>query len=136
MTAREKLDARATELKLDGTGLSNTKLAKLIKDTEAANASPADQSTGNQPVAETISGAALKSDAQAAADTQAAADAQAAASEEGPTITVVGPKKGRWRIGRQFTLEPTVIAVSDLTEDQIAALERDPLLIINAAASR
>ena len=130
MTAREKLDARATELKLDGTGLSNTKLAKLIKDTEAANASPADQSTGNQPAAETISGAALKS------DTQAAADAQAAASREGLTITVVGPKKGRWRIGRQFTLEPTVIAVSDLTEDQIDALERDPLLIINAAASR
>jgi len=50
------------------------------------------------------------------------------------TITVRGPAKGRWRAGRHFTPEPTVIPLTDLTEDQVAALDADPELTVLPAA--
>ena len=43
-------------------------------------------------------------------------------------IEVIGPKAGRWRIGRQFTADPVLIRLEDLTEDAIAALMSDPRL--------
>ena len=45
-----------------------------------------------------------------------------------PTVVVKGPAKGRWRIGRHFTPEPTSFAASDLSEAQVAALLSDPEL--------
>lgn len=130
MTAREKLDLRAAELKLDGTGLSNTKLAKLIKDTETEQAAASNTSAAtNVQTATTANDAsAAARSVNAATKAQAAAEAQSAAAE---TITVVGPKKGRWRAGRHFTLEPTVIPMSDLTEAQFDAIDSDPLLVVS-----
>lgn len=48
-------------------------------------------------------------------------------------IMVVGPKGGRWRAGRHFTPEPTIIDVEDLTEEDGNALISDPKLIVGPA---
>ena len=47
-----------------------------------------------------------------------------------PTVLVTGPEKGRWRIGRKFTREPTSIPVTELTEAQFLALQADPELMV------
>lgn len=46
------------------------------------------------------------------------------------TVVVKGPAKGRWRIGRHFTAEPTSIAEADLTPEQKDALANDPELTV------
>ena len=46
------------------------------------------------------------------------------------TVVVTGPKAGRRRAGRAFGLEPVSINAMDLTEDEIAALQADPLLTV------
>lgn len=51
------------------------------------------------------------------------------------TVVVKGPEKGRWRAGRHFTMEPTSIPLSDLTEVQIEALCGDPLLTVAVVAA-
>ncbi|WP_054006438.1 hypothetical protein [Cypionkella psychrotolerans] len=49
---------------------------------------------------------------------------------KGPTIVVKGPAKGRWRIGRHFTSEPTSIPARALNEAQWHALNGDPELLV------
>lgn len=44
------------------------------------------------------------------------------------TVVVTGPAAGRRRIGRAFGPEPVSINATDLTEDEIAALQADPAL--------
>lgn len=46
-------------------------------------------------------------------------------------VTVVGPKNGRWRIGRHFTAEPTKILAEELSKDDLIALRGDPRLIVS-----
>ena len=48
----------------------------------------------------------------------------------GITVTITGPKQGRWRAGRHFSDEPTVIEIDTLTEDDLDALRGDPMLSI------
>lgn len=48
---------------------------------------------------------------------------------EGLQVTVHGPAKGRWRVGRHFTPEPVVIQASDLTGAQAKQLSEDPELV-------
>lgn len=43
---------------------------------------------------------------------------------------ITGPRKGRWRAGRFFTAEPTLVPVRDLTDDEIEALLHDPAIHI------
>ncbi|MGV8987647.1 MAG: hypothetical protein ACOH2H_15355 [Cypionkella sp.] len=43
---------------------------------------------------------------------------------------VVGPAKGRWRAGRMFGPEPTILTDIDMTEGQIDQLVADPGLVI------
>lgn len=45
-------------------------------------------------------------------------------------LQVVGPARGRWRIGRHFTQEVTVLLVEELTEEEVAALKADPVLAV------
>lgn len=45
-------------------------------------------------------------------------------------VTITGPKQGRWRAGRHFSAEPTVIGIDTLTEDELEALRGDPMLPI------
>ncbi len=48
----------------------------------------------------------------------------------GPCVSIVGPKRGRWRAGRHFTAEATLIPLADLTEDEMAAIRLDPALTV------
>lgn len=45
-----------------------------------------------------------------------------------PTVVVTGPEKGRWRIGRKFTREPSSIPVGELSAAEMEALSADPEL--------
>jgi hypothetical protein len=45
-------------------------------------------------------------------------------------VVVIGPQKGRWRIGRHFGPGETYIAASELNETQIAALQADAELVV------
>jgi hypothetical protein len=49
---------------------------------------------------------------------------------KGFVLRVKGPAKGRWRAGRHFGPEEVKIAAADLTEDEIAQLNGDPLLTV------
>ena len=49
---------------------------------------------------------------------------------EVPVLQVVGPAKGRWRIGQKFTPEVTVLVLADLTHGQMQALSDDPELVV------
>jgi hypothetical protein len=47
-------------------------------------------------------------------------------------VTVIGPKTGRWRIGRQFFRRPvTEIPLANLSVDELAELEADPKLKVS-----
>lgn len=48
----------------------------------------------------------------------------------GVFVAVTGPAGGRWRAGRKFTPEPTLIDVSTLTEEEQEAIVSDPELRI------
>lgn len=43
-------------------------------------------------------------------------------------VQVVGPAKGRWRIGRHFTQEPTMLVAQLLSQDELLRLYADPEL--------
>lgn len=47
-----------------------------------------------------------------------------------PSITVFGPAKGRWRAGRFFGSEATIVLLSDISDDQLLALHGDPELVV------
>lgn len=73
-------------------------------------------------------------DAKPAAQTPPAqtADASAIAKKGKPTVTTIsvqGPAAGRWRAGRKFGAEPVDILLADLTDDQLAAIKGDPVLM-------
>lgn len=48
----------------------------------------------------------------------------------GFSVRVVGPKRGRRRIGRQFGPEPVLIPLDELSEEDRASLAADPVLSI------
>ncbi|SOC20618.1 hypothetical protein [Rhodobacter maris] len=64
-------------------------------------------------------------------DTARAEDnAEVQSAPGGITVTITGPKQGRWRAGRHFSAEPVVIELDDLSEDELAALRDDPALTV------
>lgn len=65
----------------------------------------------------------MKLDAEVAA-------VKALASAEVPHVAVMGPTKGRWRIGRHFSPMPTLIALADLAEGDLERLTADPELVV------
>lgn len=52
--------------------------------------------------------------------------------DEGPkrssSITVTGPRRGRWRAGRHFGSVAVTIPLSELSESDLTAIENDPAL--------
>ena len=48
------------------------------------------------------------------------------------TIAVTAPGGPRRRAGMRFDAQPTVLQLADLNDDQIAALQSDPMLSIRA----
>lgn len=63
-------------------------------------------------------------------DTAQAEDQAEVQPAGGITATITGPKQGRWRAGRHFSADPTVIEIDTLTEDELEALRGDPMLSI------
>lgn len=60
-------------------------------------------------------------------------DAVAAAAPPSASITVRGPKAGRWRAGLWFGPTQVSFQAGDLSADQLAALDGDPLLTVTRA---
>jgi hypothetical protein len=57
-------------------------------------------------------------------------DTPPAVVDLGPCVSITGPKRGRWRAGRYFTAEATVIPLADLTDDEMVAIRLDPALTV------
>ena len=49
-------------------------------------------------------------------------------------VTVVAKQASRWRIGRQFGPVPVDIPAAELSEDDLARLRADPLLVVLAGS--
>jgi hypothetical protein len=50
-------------------------------------------------------------------------------------VTVVAKQPSRWRIGRQFGPTPVEIPLDQLSEDELARLNADPLLVVTAGSA-
>ena len=135
--ARLALEARAKEL--------GVKFAPNIGDERLqARVDAAEPKTGDAPTAD--DGEAPAATAPTAPEPAVAAPAAPAAPEvttdskgqartepaedPGPVVTVIGPKKGRWRAGRHFTREAAKIPLSELAEAELEALKGDPRLTV------
>lgn len=70
-----------------------------------------------------------KSQAPINPDAATAEAKKPAAKKSTGKITVIGPAAGRWRAGRKFGAEPVEIALADLSQDQLAALQGDAALM-------
>jgi hypothetical protein len=49
-------------------------------------------------------------------------------------LQIVSRPASFWRCGRQFSAEPTVIALSELSEDEVATLKAEPMLAVAEVA--
>jgi hypothetical protein len=49
---------------------------------------------------------------------------------KGDGVVVVGPAKGRWRIGRHFGPSETHIPAAELSQEMVTALQADPSLFV------
>ncbi len=74
----------------------------------------------------------------AASDTSTAAPAAEAApakpvkaGKKGDTITVVGPPRGSYRAGQFFGPTATVVDLSTISAEQLAAIKADPRLHVS-----
>lgn len=66
------------------------------------------------------------------AEAKAEAEAQARA-EAVPALSIVSRHEGFRRAGFAFGKEPKVIALANLSDDQVAALQGDPMLTVAEA---
>jgi len=95
-------------------------------------ADPALAETGAVLVpAEPVGAGVAEADASMATPAAAAIAAATSGAVTGPHVTVVGPERGRRRIGRAFGREPIRIPLSELSQAEIAELERDPALAVS-----
>lgn len=95
-------------------------------------------SKDNQPEEGTKDGAENGMDVQKGAAATPATPAKAKAkaktktkAKSGAKVTVIGPKQGRYRIGRKFGAEPVAIPLDDLGKDELKALQDDPALSVS-----
>ena len=49
-------------------------------------------------------------------------------------FVIVGPRLGRWRAGRQFGQEPTIISADELTFEQFLSIHDDPMLLVQVVS--
>lgn len=107
---RKELEVRAAKVGLDYPhNIGDAKLEERVQAAEAA--------------------------AQGAGGQDAGGDTSPASTEPEPPAEVdvyeiKGPKKGRRRAGRHFGIEPVMIPADELTEDDLEALEADPLITV------
>jgi hypothetical protein len=93
--------------------------------TEAASGPTPDPETGTEGQAATAGEGSPPPAGAVAAD----------APQPVPSLVIIGPKAGRRRAGRQFGPEPVTLAVSDLSEAEIAALTGDPALTVQTVSA-
>lgn len=147
MTDRKTLETRATELGIKFTdGWKDSTLENRIDAVEKANAEAeatkgdvigsADEDQEHSKSGET---GTPQSTEQERAEVRAAVDAlpdETPVVPEPTEITLVGfvdvtgPAKGRWRIGKHFTRQTQRIALADLKDGELDALEADPELAV------
>jgi hypothetical protein len=157
MTDRTTLEARATELGIKFTdGWKDTTLENRIAAQEKTNAETEANATTTNVIGATDTRATAQNDKyqehskSGETDTphsteQERAELLAAVAdlpEETPIlpdpmnitligyVDVTGPAKGRWRIGKHFTRQTQRIALADLKDGQLDALEADPELAV------
>lgn len=105
----------------------------MVKKPTAAQTAEEDQKTAaadlnaSGPVAPATGNEGEAKAAEAGAEGPAAG---AVATPDQPSITVFGPAKGRWRAGRFFGPEATIVLLSDISDDQLLALHGDPELVV------
>ncbi|MBY6118539.1 hypothetical protein KUV64_05305 [Mameliella alba] len=146
---REELDARAAELGISTSSRwKDETVAEKIAEAEAEQAgsdtTPEGTSDGPGPVQGAGEGAAPTEPAdeenqgsapvaEAAAAPQEVAKPATLDPEQSPegVLTVIGPRKGRWRAGRHFSPEPVKIPLAELGDDEIAMLAGDPKLTLS-----
>lgn len=127
MGKKDDLLARAKELDIDvPANATIPTLERLVAEKEGGTPAGGSGDADNGSGGSSNTGGAASNDAgdSGAKDQEALGDA--------PSITVVGPGKGRRRIGRRFTPEPTSIPLSELEGGELEALRGDPLLIVSA----
>jgi hypothetical protein len=71
-----------------------------------------------------------KAAAQQAAGLVSKAISDAKQPETASVVTVIGPKRGRWRGGRRFGREPVNIPHDQLSEAELEQLCSDPVLAV------
>lgn len=120
---REELDARAAKLGISTSSRwKDETVAEKIAEAEAKQAgsdtTPEGATDGSGPV-------------QGA--TEQTAPIKSSDPEQPPegVLTVIGPRKGRWRAGRHFSPEPVKIPLAELSDDEIAMLAGDPKLTLS-----
>ncbi|BBU57391.1 hypothetical protein KU6B_36560 [Mameliella alba] len=146
---REELDARAAELGISTSSRwKDETVAEKIAEAEAALAGSDTTPEGGSDVPGPVQGAgegaaptepADEEDQGSAPVAEAAAAPQEVAKPAAPdpeqppegVLTVIGPRKGRWRAGRHFSPEPVKIPLADLSDDEIAMLAGDPKLTLS-----
>ncbi|MBL4751461.1 MAG: hypothetical protein JKX71_12925 [Amylibacter sp.] len=117
-------------------------MAKLTVEQKAKAAEAAKLKAEEEAKAQAEADAAklkAEDEAKAQAEAKAADAAKLKAEEEAKaksgakftTVVVIGPKQGRWRIGRHFGPDQTSIPLEDLSEDDKQALHDDPVLAIS-----
>lgn len=143
--SKERLELEAQALSLGVAFQANIGDAKLAKRVKEAT-------TDTKPVEGSAGATDDGSQSQAGAATEAAPaipetrtqggglpEAQATAVQtntetpeplSGAQVSITGPKRGRWRAGFHFTAEPRLFTVSELTDDEIAAISLDDKLTV------
>ncbi len=107
--------------------IQNPEGTEAPQDVPSGVADPAQTDGGLPQPLEGSQGAAVLS---GGAEVHLVADALGLPRDEGPSLTVKGPAKGRWRAGRHFGPEVVTIPARDLSESQIEALLGDPELVV------
>lgn len=110
--------------------------APATANTQPGGGAQAAARTGKQPQQAGAPGAPAAQNATPESAVKAGAAHSGAASQAAPefdAVAVVGPKKGRWRAGRHFTPEVTIIPLAELNETELAALKGDPYLVVGDA---
>ncbi|UWQ76826.1 hypothetical protein [Leisingera sp. M658] len=152
MNEREQLFARAKELGLSpAPNTGDDKLKAKIAEAEAEAQAKAKAEAEVKARAEAEAKAKAKAKAKAEAEANAAPASETSSAlaaslqtlsakavppviqdaQKESLVVVKGPEQGRWRIGKKFTREAVEIPLADLSEEELAALEADPELIVS-----
>lgn len=129
--ARLALEARAKELGVEfAPNIGDEKLKARVDEAEA-KATPPAQGGSDAPSGEASTGTTTVNEAVTNDASEAGKSGAPAHDEDpGPVVTVIGPRKGRWRAGRHFTREAVEIPLSELAEAELEALKGDPRLTV------